>query len=482
MQALKRTVQPCKEPITASPADDFSIVALTAATPHTTASSRQSLSSKDLLKALLHAAVAFSTSQQLSEQLLAAGILTPIAVLLNEGSVHNHDTCLTVELLWNLLEACPVSDTQQQDAATYATRCLPDRHSQIIKPRQAHPLSSSHSLREREHEAGNDDHVSVDGHESTAAAELDLVDGIGHTDEGTMQTFPHSAVKSSCSHERVSADDRPDSSSSAASRASRMEADAESVTNDTGSIAGGDTQDAIYDDAGSAAHITREGSLDPLPAATDSVVDSYQSGSNSQAGEEISPAASVSEVVPPEPAPSALEQDIAAGVVKLLADCLEHGHSTADKDFRNTLLVVAGMLAESKQYRHALCCHEMLQQLLIASTEPELGDCSDAHLKVCCCLILPSSLKGMSWAVIRCAYYAAPLHKHKAGCLSIVMAWSSLLLPFTATVNLLLSAATCHSCSVEVHLRLILIMHISASVLMELPNAGCKPIYRCGGL
>ena len=73
---------------------------------------------------------------------------------------------------------------------------------------------------------------------------------------------------------------------------------------------------------------------------------------------------------------------LASGLVKVLTDCLANGYSVADKELRNTVLIVAQLLAQARQYRAALCDKGMLSQLLVMCTEPELGDCSSSHLKV----------------------------------------------------------------------------------------------------
>lgn len=93
------------------------------------------------------------------------------------------------------------------------------------------------------------------------------------------------------------------------------------------------------------------------------------------------------------------EQSVAVGIVRVFGDCLANGYSTADKELRNTVLVVVGLLAQSRHYRDALCCDAMLQHLLLVCTEPELGDCSPAYLKVT--RILPCAL--VCCAVLQCS-------------------------------------------------------------------------------
>ena len=88
---------------------------------------------------------------------------------------------------------------------------------------------------------------------------------------------------------------------------------------------------------------------------------------------------------------SPAEGALAAGLARILGDCLANGYSAADKELRNTVLVVVQLLAESRQYRAALCQEEMLTQLLQMGTEPELGDCSTSYLKVRLVPFLPLS-------------------------------------------------------------------------------------------
>ena len=77
-------------------------------------------------------------------------------------------------------------------------------------------------------------------------------------------------------------------------------------------------------------------------------------------------------------------QSLASAVTDVFADCLAHGYSQADKELRNTVLLVAGLLADSSVYRAALCQAGLLQILLQVSTEPELQESApeEAYFKV----------------------------------------------------------------------------------------------------
>ena len=394
VQALKHAAQQTSQETQPSTLpDDFSIAAVQLRTSNTPAGNRQvaSPSNSDLISALLRAAVAFTTSNQLSQQLLASGVMSPIALLLNQGGVRDHHTSLVVELLWNLLEACPLSDsshTHEQLAAENSALCA--RHSQILKPRQKTSDETSLSGIEQDADYGNDAEQSsalgpddtpqadVDAHQESADTEY------GNVDEEDPSQEPQQAFDEDFPGDHSSddaADDPADTETPLDAPADgASEGDAEAAVNlkDNGakrdaessrtSPTAADSDDSVVDDR-SAEDIQR---LDVSRSATAAPTDTGGTGFEEEVAEG------------------------AAGIVRVLTDCLEHGYSSADKELRNNVLVVAGMLAESRPSRSALCCPEMLQQLVNASTEPELGESSTAYFRVRCTF----TRQPMKWAVL----------------------------------------------------------------------------------
>ena len=433
VQALKHAVEAPQQTLPSRLPDDFSIAAIQLHTSNTPIGNGQigKPLDRDLISALLRAAVAFSTSQQLSEQLLASGVMLPLALLLNQGSVRDRHTPLVVELLWNLLEACPLSDAHTEDHLAAGNSTLRARHSQIIKPRQkmlndtnlsgVEQDGDCDSVAEHELTFTRDDTAATDQPEDDAKAGMDFWDAL-------EEEFPQEPQQASVE--------------CPADRSSSCAADTEVAAGTPGT-----TCDAATEaDAEAAAHSGHEGSSSSFPDGASSTVKSRLSGQgNRQASansdtstsppsaaddgksavgdrsaeddtgsDESSSQAAAATGLTDDTAGVGVEEEVAAGIIRLLTDCFERGYSTADKELRNTVLVVSGMLAESAQYRRALCCPEMLQQLVIASTEPALGDCSTTCFKVPweqlhpvhkrCCAVLPC-------AVLCCAMLSfAELH------------------------------------------------------------------------
>ena len=387
MQALQPAVV-CPD-TTHTASADFSIAAVKSAVPTSMSQSTRPASAV-LPAALLRAAIAFSTSMQLSEQMLSAGIMAPIAALLNKGSVHNHHTSLAVDLLWNLLEACPVSDANTMASSAAANSTLAARHSQILRPKHKMPKARNKS-RDKANYSRDAEPESSDGHDS--AAECD-----GQDEEEDTVSKAQASIDEACSQDVAASEEALDEEAEPAS--------AEQLTSNismaAGSAAGieadADTA-AVREDDATAGH-TEAAALSGAPDSTSSAeiaaADLPQTTSNSQADSDhgstalpLATEADDSAMTDHQSAGASsaehkarVNDEIAAGIVKVLTDCLENGYSTADKELRNTVLIVAGMLAESSRYRAALCCDEMLQQLLLAGTEPELGDCSTAYLRV----------------------------------------------------------------------------------------------------
>lgn len=376
----------------------------------------------DLPAALLQATVAFSTSKLLSAQLLSAGVLAPIAVVLNQGGVHDGHTSLAVELLWNLLEACPQSDSAVSSTAAISNSTLTARHSRLVKAPKAHPPARVASEPASSELDGRLSQVaSFSRPDSAADADVsgayDLPNEAAEESEreacceqDSMQGTLGSAIEAESLSDALS--DRPDTPAgqpldqdmgTAAPTAQAEDPDQAFIGHDVADTTGDAIPDAEVH-AGCAENRapsiagsdTPLGELtqtatSPLPDDLHSVrstaaPDTSEGGTASEAEADIA-GASGAESGPEASDPSAaaarnVEQSVVAGIVRVLSDCLANGYSTADKELRNTVLVVAGLLAQTRQRRAALCCDAMLQLLVIMCTEPELADCSTAYLKV----------------------------------------------------------------------------------------------------
>lgn len=372
----------------------------------------------DLPAALLQAAVAFSTDKQLCEQLLSAGVMQPIAVVLHQGGVHDHHTSLAVELMWNLLEACPQADPAVRKGAYMANSTLTARHSKLVKFPQAKPSlaskQASGSLEDISGQASYSRPDTAEDKDITADYNMlkDNAEGAGFEASGEQDSM-HGNLGSAIEAESLTgsqwgcpdlpADQPLDQDTGALSTAAEVEAadthgtyccDAE---NSIG-VAETDAQtillfegDMTLSTAGDG-----EGQQSTSEPGTSSVPDApHSNDSTGEAGD--LEAGAVPDTEADKAATSraqsdahdqdaidanSAEQSVAAGIVQVFGDCLANGYSTADKELRNTVLVVVGLLAQSRDYRDALCCDAMLQHLLLVCTEPELGDCSTAYLKV----------------------------------------------------------------------------------------------------
>ena len=487
VQALKHAVEtPQEEPVKALPSrlpGDFSIAAIqlhTSTTPTGNGQINNPLDS-DLISALLRAAVAFSTSQQLSEQLMAFGVMLPLAMLLNQGSVRDHHTPLVVELLWNLLETCPLSDAHTEDhfAAGNSTLCA--RHSQIIKPRQKTLNETGLSGEERDGNCGSDaEQESTFGPDDTPTDLFEQQQDDAQADrdygDATEEEFPQEPQQASvqcpadyssgCTACTEVAVDTPDTTCDAATEG---DAEAAAHSDDQGSSSDFSNGASTIAKSRLSGHSNRQASANSTTSTSPPSADDDNSAVGDRPaiddrGSDVSSSqAAAAAVVTDDIMGVGVEKEVAAGIVRLLTDCFEHGYSTADKELRNTVLVVSGMLAESQRYRRALCCPEMLQQLTIASTEPELGDCSTACLKVrstfitcascsyevSCCALLGCAVLGR--AVLCCAMlsciHASPLpssgrsqhsvcmvslstHMREIGCMHFICALPDITLTF----------------------------------------------------
>ena len=379
VQALKHAAQQTSlETQPSALPDDFSIAAVQLRASNTPAGNRRiaNPSNSDLISALLRAAVAFSTSNQLSQQLLASGVMSPIALLLNQGGVRDHHTSLVVELLWNLLEACALSDsshTNGQIAAENSALCA--RHSQILKPRQKTSDEISLSGIEQDADYGNDaEQLSASGPDDTPQADVDA-----QQEQAQADREDENVTEEDSSQEPQQAFDEDLSGDYSSNDAADSAADIKTPLE--AAAAAGDADAAVNledDGAKRDAELSRKS-----PTAADpnnSVVDDRSAEDVQQS--DLSRSATAA---PTDTGGTGFAEEVAegiAGIVRVLTDCLEHGYSSADKELRNNVLVVAGMLAESRPSRSALCCPEMLQQLVNASTEPELGESSTAYFRV----------------------------------------------------------------------------------------------------
>ena len=377
----------------------------------------------DLPTALLHAAVAFSTSKQLCEQLLSAGVMQPIAVVLNQGDVHDHHTSLAVELLWNLLEACPQADPAVPEGAYTANNTLTARHSKLVNFPQAKPsLASNQASGSLDDISGQASFSKPDTAEDEAitadySMSKDNAEGAGCEaccEQDSMQGTLGSAIEAeSLTGSQQDSPDLPadqplDLDTCALSTAAEADAadthgtDCCDTDNSIGvaetdaqtilELKGDMTLSTADDDEGQ--HSTSEPGPSFVPDdshGNDSTAeaDDLEAGAASDTEADMAATSQAESDAHDQDAIDANsgEQSVAAGIVRVFGDCLANGYSTADKELRNTVLVVVGLLAQNRHYRDALCCDAMLQHLLLVCTEPELGDCSTAYLKVTALLL-----------------------------------------------------------------------------------------------
>ncbi len=406
---------------------DFSIAAVQPS-PHlsTTSTAHEhavNVSPVDLPTALLHAAVAFSTSKQLCEQLLSAGVMQPIAVVLNQGGVHDHHTSLAVELLWNLLEACPQADPAVPEGAYMANSTLTAHHSKLVKFPQAKPSLASRQASDSLDDIGGqasysrpdtaeDENITADydmlkdnaeGAGFEASCEQDSMQGtLGSAIEAESLTGSQQDSPDLPADQPLEQDTGELSTAAEAEAADTPGTDCCDTDNSTG-VAEADAQTnlGLEGDMKMSTAGDGEGQQSTSEPGTSSVPDDSH-GNDSTAEADDLEAGAVSDTEADMAATSQAESDaddqdvtdansgeqsVAAGVVRVFGDCLANGYSTADKELRNTVLVVVGLLAQSRHNRDALCCDAMLQHLLLVCTEPELGDCSTAYLKVASLLL-----------------------------------------------------------------------------------------------
>ena len=385
----------------------FSIAALKPLSQSSTASSQlpdTNIAPADPVTALLQAAVAFSTSKQLAMQLLSAGVMQTIAQILHQGSIRNQNTSLAVDLLWNLLESCPQSDPSLATIGTdERMRSLSPRHSQLAKAAQQDAEESSpnngigkglqdDSLAETSVDEGNaadNAEISKFGDNQSGPAtdiehtpEGDSLDrnlGIAGAKAASVSVSDVGMCSNTADHDSAeklhndpSSIPRVVSSAVLQNEADSTVAERAPGSDQTGDIdATGTTAAATASGSDQAGSATSNGTTAPASAAAQSQKDQIDTVSTDD---------------------SEAATALAGGLVKVLTDCLTSGYSTADKELRNTVLVVVQLLAQNRQYRAALCDEGMLNQLLVMCTEPELGDCSTSYLKVKAQLALPSSL------------------------------------------------------------------------------------------
>ena len=410
---------------------DFSIAAIQSSTQSADLNSNQQHDTNavpvDVLAALLQAAVAFSSSKHLSAQLLSAGVMQPIAVVLNRGGVHDRHTIIAVEVLWNLLETSPQSEPALMDSLGTTNSTLSARHSQLPPMKAVSESVSKHN--------GGNEGALQGRHDTAVTADMDT-DDCGMLPEAACSTAPSEYS------EQDSMQGTLGSATEAASATGSDQYDghipAQLLSHDevgaASSEGGAEADAAIEAESGALDAVDIEGNKDTAPqidadsrASSQSAIeaDDHQqqlssmsasslpddsNGSQSAEGTEAATAADAeadAAVMRDAEADTnsfdsadanGVEESVEAGIVRVFADCLENGYSTVDKELQNTVLVVASLLAQGKRSRGALCCDHMLQQLLIVSTEPELGDCSTAYLKVTTCHLLGCSV--LSCAVL----------------------------------------------------------------------------------
>lgn len=409
---------------------DFSVAAVQPS-PHLSVNSTahqhaDDPSPADLPTALLHAAVAFSSSKQLCEQLISAGVMQPIAVVLNQGGVHDHHTSLAVELLWNLLEACPQADPAVNEGAYMANSTLVARHSKLVKTPQAKSSlaskQASGSLDDISGQApfsrpstARDENITADDNTSKEDAE-----GAGFeasSEQDSMQSTLGSATEaeSLAASQQGSPDSPADQPLEQDTGALSPAAEAEAAdthgtyccdADDNIGVAEADAQTILRlegdvtlstADDGEGQQSISEPGTSSVPNASHSndstaEADDLEAGAASDTEAGMAATLQAQSDAHDQDAMDANsgEQSVADGIVRVFGDCLANGYSTADKELRNTVLVVVGLLAQSRHYQDALCCDAMLQHLLLVCTEPELGDCSTAYLKVTA--LLPNAM------------------------------------------------------------------------------------------
>lgn len=376
-----------------------------------------------LLTALLQAAIACSANIQLSEQFVAADLIGTLTTLLDRGSVHNHQTSLAVELLWNLLDSCPVTDSK---GISNEVKPDPGPRLQLTSLHREADLSAEAEVEEiLPAEQAPDARLSADllanasadlSQQGSAkwdfaagsqelAAESDAADTSAA--EHGLGTTGRSAARSLATTGRTSTQ-----SPGAADRSAQHSLTGKSTmqSRHAASVKFNDIADddlmPLTDDplrSTTSPHAGTDPAEDLVPSADDSP---QPPEDDSTADTAAMPTLTQTDIEPQ-------AQQLATSLTRLFEDCLEHGYSQADKELRNTVLLVAGLLAESSMHRAALCQAGLLQTLLAVSTEPELQELTPAYFQVL--------LKGFRSAHLACAsQQGMSSHEHDAVAQDIV--------------------------------------------------------------
>ena len=264
-----------------------------------------------------------------------------VAEILQQGSIRTQCTSLAVELLWNLLESCPHSDPSPAAGlgATQPVSC--PRHSQL-----ANTVLGATKQQLPPIEMVNDGQDNIPA--EVPLRELDDVDNAG---QGSAEC---SQAESASAPEPAPGDD---------SNLGKAESDAASAPG---------SNDALYTEQADAfaSKLLHNGSGDDTMVA-DSLVQQTEADSLAVATASKSSTGAVSSVGTAAAASadadshkdhmgavsisaSSTETTVASALVRVLADCLTNGYSTADKELRNTVLIVAQLLDQNSGYRAAL--------------------------------------------------------------------------------------------------------------------------------
>ena len=338
-----------------------------------------------LLTALLHSAIACSSSVQLSEQFLSAGLMQTITALLDQGSVHNPQTAFAVELLWNLLDSCPVADLKAASSSTAAN----------TGPRMQ--LGNAQSSARLSGEDADVDGGQLETSGSQGAASVTFTtELVAGTSADLSQPGSANWDMAQGSQDLTAVAAQALSTADDLSATGRSTSQSRHGTSIRFSELGGDAAETA---STSSRNISPNGAsgnsrnISPNGASGSSRNTSPNSASDRS--DNPSPSSQHDQPLPPDEsnADSAASpasdtdsdpdaQQLASSLTRVFEDCLEHGYSQADKELRNTVLLVAGLLSESSTYRAALCQAGLLQTLLAVSTEPELQEQAPAYFKV----------------------------------------------------------------------------------------------------
>lgn len=373
-------------------ADHFSIAALQL-TASSLSGSQASYTRTALLTALLQAAIACSANTQLSEQFMAAGLMGTITALLDEGNVHNPQTALAVELLWNLLDSCPVTEPKAVSSSVSANsgpRLQIAKESQLSA--EADPESGEADLDASVAEASDAEQATnvnlTAGLEAESSAVLNQ-QGSSKWDfaQGSQELAAESDTASTPSIvDDLTATGRSRAHSLATTgRSMPRSLVATMATTGRSTMQSRHGASVKFSDIGDDGEATA-GDEDVRTASPDAAgvpSDNPPASHDTQALLEEDSTAESAAISPlPEIEIDQQSQQLASSLSRLFENCLERGHSQADKELRNTVLLVAGLLAESCMYRAALCQAGLLQTLLAVSTEPELQELTPTYFQV----------------------------------------------------------------------------------------------------